>query len=307
MTAIGRTSSRERDADSRSKVFTERAFRSMMRSRFVPVESGPSATDAAALEVPYLAKRPEVESAWTFGLFAAVLHRLPDPAGEQAFTRSILAGTPPEDLVASLLDSPEARRGRAIDAPDLNTIFVVGAYLAALGRYPDPAGLEWHTRALAEGARPGDVLDSLLSSPEATSYVRFPPDPVPESLAIAEALQQVVLGRRPETTLTSRLTAEYEAGAELTSLVRLLLTGERNTRNRVRMALATGQLARSVRRHSVAILTLMEVRASREWQWRVDRASWSRQRDLAARLEALPGTLRNNGGPAADRRSGNTR
>ena len=175
--------------------FTAAAFETLVRAERVAWGS-----DAERpLSLGSLVAAPDLADAWAYGLYAAVLHRLPDDDGLDAHVAALRAGADPAELRRAMLasdeatqreaaadefaydheadaeaDADEAVQSEADESDQLNIVFVTGAYLVALGRTPDIAGLDTHIDLLEHGTSRRAVLDGLVRSPEAKQAARFP-------------------------------------------------------------------------------------------------------------------------------------
>jgi hypothetical protein len=260
--------------------FTEDAFRILLRSQFdgsrLLVAEGP----AVDLVVRTLDAAPDPAVSWVYGLYATVLNRLPSGGELLTAAERLRSGTTPEGLLEELLSSDEAQAGGA-DAPkQLETAYVTGCYLSALGRRPDVGGLNHHLASYAATASEQGVLDGLTRSDEAALFPRFPPAFFPLEVAIGEALQTVVLGQAPLDSLTPQLAAQYLGGVSVATLVRQLLLKDRRLRAKARAFLISRQLTGQVMVEAQLRKLERDLAAQRGWEWRVTRRTWEMMEQL---------------------------
>ncbi|MBX6744573.1 MAG: DUF4214 domain-containing protein, partial [Acetobacteraceae bacterium] len=104
-------------------------------------------------------------------LYHTALHRDGEPAGLQAWTQTVAAGTSLQSVAQAFLDSPEY--GERFGSPS-DTAFVDALYAGALGRPADTTGLEGWTEALAHGTTRAEVGLGLAASPAAVKHTPPP-------------------------------------------------------------------------------------------------------------------------------------
>lgn len=100
-------------------------------------------------------------------LYHTALHRDGEPAGLQAWTQTVAAGTSLQSVAQAFLDSPEY--GERFGSPS-DAAFVDALYAGALGRPADTTGLEGWTEALAHGTTRAEVAFGIAESPEAYQH-----------------------------------------------------------------------------------------------------------------------------------------
>ena len=101
-------------------------------------------------------------------LYHGLLDRAPDATGLTHFTQAMEAGTPLEDIVQVMLDSPEY----GDRFPDLSDgAFVDALYDGALGRQAEAEGWQAWTDALGHGASRQSVAVDITQSPEARMHL----------------------------------------------------------------------------------------------------------------------------------------
>lgn len=204
MQQVGRRSARTRH----TTAFTVEALATAVRAALVPPPHD-LVVATGAVEVPWLPRSPRPVDAWVYGLRTQLLGAPPSAAEGEVLAAA--AGDDPVTLPQSAVDAVlhseagRAQRGDDVldDVLDLDTAYVVGCYLVAIGRRPDPGGLEAHLGLLrdpAGGQRA--VLDALMASAEARAGVRHPPPPVASADVAGELVQLVVWGTvRPADTV----------------------------------------------------------------------------------------------------------
>jgi hypothetical protein len=278
---------RDRAGQSGHVLFTAEAFRTLVRSEYVAA-TNPVSIALRRRTVPVLDAAPDVAEAWVFGLYAAVLARLPDGSGRAAFTASLRRGSEPKEMLAALLRSQEGIRGAARAPHDLDEAFILGAYLLVFGRGPDADGLAGHLGQLRAHRSHQQVLDGLMTSDEAQELMRFPPAPIGRGRLIAEAMQRILYGvHDPDESVTQNFAAAYARGAGTRHLARVMLRRNRRLRGMLRSLFVSRNLARLIEIEASAHGARLEAVANRRWQWRVARTTWQRNDRLEARVGEL--------------------
>jgi hypothetical protein len=263
------------------------AFRRLLRSELVG-QSRMRAQDALSDEgeLSTFDVEPDVSTAWVYGLYWVALRRLPDQCELTTGIATLHDGGSPSASMAALIESDETHPIEH-DAKALFLAYVTGCYLAALGRRPDPVGLEGHVQALSEGLSERDLLRSFLQSPEALGSLRFPPAKQDEIVALADALQIVGLKRAPDRSLTEALVKELASGVQTDALLRGLMRRDRRIRGSIRSLFSLSARLQQVEKKASAIVLQRELLATRAWQWRVDRETWRRIGDLTTTVELI--------------------
>ncbi|MFN0023179.1 MAG: DUF4214 domain-containing protein, partial [Parvularculaceae bacterium] len=103
------------------------------------------------------------ETGQTFRLYQVALGRLPDEGGFLNWSTALVGGLSLETTAASFVASPEFQ---AVYGPLDNTAFVTLLYNNALGRAPDPAGLDGWVGLLTGGASRAFVVTGFSESAE---------------------------------------------------------------------------------------------------------------------------------------------
>jgi hypothetical protein len=276
--------------------FTESGFRMLLRNEFggrVP-SGAPGAPDP---EVGTLDEAPDRADCWVFGLYWRVLGRLPTPEDLKADGESIRSGgRTPEELLIHLCTTEECIRRGAPDSSSPETIFVTGCYVAILGRVPDEAGLNAFAANLLAGGSEQAVIDTISTSPEALRSPRFPPaDRFDFESALGEALQEVVLGTKPDPVLTAELAGRIRSDTSIATLVRELLLRDTRKRAAIRASFISRQLTAAVLVEARLRRLQHNAESQQAWAWRVDRRTWAMIDELrkqGRQLEAKVATLR---------------
>jgi hypothetical protein len=228
------------------------------------------AVAASRLTLGHLDRQPDTAQAWVYGAYAAVLGRLPDPAGLATHEALLRSGWPPEALVSRLVASDEAV-GTTVDASThLHHVFVTGAYLLALGRRPDMGGLHTHSEALRNGADHEEVLNSVVRSAEARAQLRFPPAPPTYDEHLARSVQLTVMGT-VDAGVERVLLSGRRAGRSVTWMVWATLRRRAGRRVLLRTLPGAWWLAHRARRHADVTLPVAALEETTEWNWRVQR------------------------------------
>ncbi len=221
-------------------------------------------TPRAPIELPWIDSYPTAAHVWAHGIALLAHDRVATTAevaaavaayetgGSEALSALAIGGRAATDLL------PEDDRRRA-------ETFVAGAYLVALGRRPDPAGLRDNTAfCLRHGA--DATLDVLLASPEARTGERFPPAPVDRDRILLQVVQEVVWGT-VRAADTEALLGAYRSGRPLLWLLRAAV---RRRAGRLQLLLALPML----RRWEITVRLLTEVRASRRTSEEALSSAW---------------------------------
>ena len=280
----------EKTTDVQSRpAFSSDAFAQLVRAEYV--EAGDRVGRALRRGIPSFSEAPDVATAWVYGLYATVLGRLPDRGGLASFTEGLRSGLSPADACLSLIRSEEGVSTGASDPPDLDEVFVTGAYITAMGRAPDDRGMAVHVRVLQDGGTPGSVLHALVTSTESTSKARFPPAPISRGQLIAESMQVILLSRQvPDRSLTRRFAGAYDNGASTREVAKAMLRLGRRPRGVARSFVLTRTLIRLIEVDATARGAQLEALANRRWQWQVDRkAARKLQRALSSLEHLSPG------------------
>jgi len=95
-------------------------------------------------------------------LYQRYLHRQADPGGLNFWVNGLAHGSTIEQIAAGIVGSPEYFQLHGGN----NLAFLDALYEDALGRLPDPFGLDSFSQALAGGATPGAVAAMVFGSPE---------------------------------------------------------------------------------------------------------------------------------------------
>lgn len=263
-------------AEPRPTMFDPRALAALIRA------SHPQrrlATAVARLSVGPLDRQPDTATAWVFGAYATVLGRLPDAGGLRTYEVWLRSSGTPQQLIALLASSDEARDTGPDRHTDLDDVFVTGAYLAALGRRPDRVGGEVQREALRSGATPADVLRSMLGSDEARLKLRFPPSSGTAGEHLARAVQQVVSGDVDRAVHEVLLRAARD-GRSVTWMVRTAYRLRAGRRAEARALPRVPWLGHLARRRAAADSLHTALEVTRDWDWQV-------QRKLLADVERL--------------------
>jgi hypothetical protein len=255
------------DEPSTRSLFERRTFTTLVRAMHAERRH---AVAASRLTVGDLDRQPDTALAWIYGAYAAVLGRLPDPAGLATHEELLRSGWPPEELVSRLVASDEAV-GTTVDASThLHHVFVTGAYLLALGRRPDMGGLHTHSEALRNGADYDEVLNSVLRSAEAIAQLRFPPAPPTYDEHLARSVQTTVMGS-VDPDVGRMLVAGRRAGRSVTWMVWATLRRRAGRRTLLRTLPRAWWLGHRARRRADVTLPVAALEAATEWNWRVQR------------------------------------
>jgi hypothetical protein len=235
-------------------------------------------------------RRPDTATAWVYGAYVSLLDRLPDAAGLATHSALLRRGGSPTELVAALAASDEAADDQAGATADLDEIFVTGAYLVALGRQADTAGLQAHRDALRSGGDHEEVLESLLRSPEASNSPRFPPA-APSALdRLARSVQAAVAGTVDPEVHRALVRALRNGGGVVRAIqLTLRLRGGRRT-----LLLRLPALVRTSRRRAergTASDAIEALESYAAWDWRVQQSL----RDEVARLSTEVASLSRRG------------
>jgi hypothetical protein len=108
----------------------------------------------------YSARHGGTQDAWVAAVYGDVLGRTPDAAGLAFWVGRLQHGATRQDVVQSILDSPEA-----------HTLLVSATYQNVLRRLPEAQGLEYWTKALDGGlSREGLTAQIVGSSEFAEDY-----------------------------------------------------------------------------------------------------------------------------------------
>lgn len=268
-------------------VFVERGFNFLLRTPssdlLQPTDGNPEVTSFDAV--------PDTATAWAHGLYATLVGRLPQKRDLIATANRIRSGTTPGRLVEDLLGLTEEEAAECDYEADLGTVFITGCYLCVLGRRPDPAGLEQLAGVYASGVSPDLILHGFLESEEASSSMRFPAIPLPESMAIGQAIQAVVLGIVPAESLTHELAIRYMAGEPVGAMVRELI-------DRDRPHSANAESDGIIRKIASQILVDAKLRqlkndaaSDREWERRRAQSTWTLLGEVRAELGSIRAAL----------------
>ena len=249
------------------------------------------ATAVGRLTLGALDREPDVVTAWVYGAYAAVLGRLPDADGLQAHERLLRRGGSPADMVAGLAASGEARDAITDPPADLDEVFVVGAYLVALGRRPDPHGAQAQLQALKDGVDHTEVLASLLRSSEAKKQLRFPPATASPDEHLARAVQEIVAGD-VDPDVHRLLVRGARRGRSVSWMVCTALHLRAGRRALVRALPRTPWVGHVARRRARSASLFEAVETSTEWNWRVLRTLMDDVERLSKDVAALRSQVR---------------
>ena len=263
-------------------IFTEEGFRVLLRSRFS--EASPATTASNLAETLDVA--PDTAIAWVYGLYATVLGRLPQNHEILPAANRLRSGETANGLVEELLASDEAMASGGDRPTDLGVAYITGCYLCVLGRRPDTSGLQHHLDFYASGGSPHVILQSMLESEEASSSQRFPPPSFPEEIAIAQALQAVVLGQAPIDSVSRQLADRYLAGESVVALIRDLWGRDQRLRARIRAFRPAQPVASQVLIEAKLRQLLRDFASDRAWEWRGLRRTWRILGELQDGLDA---------------------
>jgi hypothetical protein len=254
--------------------FTLDAFRILLRGGLSPSPNPTFGLDTTDL-APLLDEAPDPATCWVYGLYATMFLRAPNAHEVRTTVNALRSGMPLEALLDDMVSSAEARAAGAEVPDDLGLAYVTGCFLAVLGRPPDPGGLQAYLGRYASTGDQQGVLDAFMSSEEAMGLTRFPPAPYRLELAVAQALQTLVLRRHPTDELSQELIAEYRGGVPIRALV--VRTARRHGGIRVRLkALFLKEVLAALVILKARLRKLAEdVRTDREWEWRVTRQTWT--------------------------------
>jgi subtilisin family serine protease len=106
-------------------------------------------------------------AAFVSGLYAALLHRSPEPGAAAYWEGRLAQGQTRPQVMADLLSSPEYLTGQGD--------WLTALYRDALGRAPDAAGALYWSQRLAQGSSSGAVALSFVTSGEYQALAADPP------------------------------------------------------------------------------------------------------------------------------------
>ncbi len=164
-------------------------------------------------------------------LYANVLHRAPDAAGNQLWLNFLSGGADRGAALRGFADSQENRKQILPIAGDQNDAEGTRLYQAALNRAPDDSGLASFSTALAHGATPEQVAHGFMSSNEfVQKYGTLNPSD------FVTQLYANVLHRAPDAAGLQNFVNALNNGA---SREQVLVGFSDSTENRINTALVT--------------------------------------------------------------------
>jgi hypothetical protein len=153
---------------------------------------GMTRTDVAAA----IQASPEGRAMQVADLYGRILHRVPDPAGQNAFVTFLTQGGTLMQAEANMMGSAEyfANRGGGTNAS-----FLQAVYADVLNRAPDASGAATFGQQLSTGVSRADVVSAILTSLEARQYE-------------VQGMYTRLLGRAPDSAGASAFSNAMQAG-----------------------------------------------------------------------------------------------